>query len=177
LQIKINWVRVREISISLTLTFLFIHLFFLVGMGISSCPQEVQYFLEVIHRNNQTSLLVFEVYPEEYFYLEYTNSRDLNPVIDVFQVAEEGYFYLLEERYPWYGVGQEYHQSKEIYFKDGMVVVKPNKKMKRLPLRVAYTVEQILKVKKQEYLLSNLAERGEPIDILITVQGGQGKNE
>jgi len=170
--------RVRETEISLTLYFLFIlfiFLFSLINIIAFACHPEVKYLLEVIHGNNQKCLLSVQVFAGERFRLEYINSRDLNPVIDVFQVAEEGYFYLLEERFPWYGVGQEYHQSKEIYFEDGLVVVKLNKKLKKLRLRVAYTVEQILKVKNQEYLLSHLAESGEPLDILITVKGGQGK--
>lgn len=152
-------------------------MFLLINIIAFACPSEAKYLLEVIHGNHQECLLSLPVFAGESFYLEYINSRDLNPVIDVFQVAEDGYFYLLEERFPWYGVGQEYHQSKEIYFEDGLVVVKVNKKLKKLRLRVAYTVEQILKVKNQEYLLSNLAESGEPLSILITIKGEKVKNE
>ncbi len=171
-------VRDREIYIiSLSLTFLFIFLFLLAGIGISACSSEVKYFLEVIHRDNQETLLSIQVYPKDNFYLEYTNSRDLNPIIDLFQIGEEGYFYLLEERYPWYGVGQECHPSKEIYFDGEMVVIKIQQKIKKLPLRIAYTVEQILKVKNQEYLLNNLADSGEPIDIIVTDKGGRKKSE
>lgn len=163
--------------ISLPLTFLFILLFLLAGIEISACSSEVKYFLEVIHRDSQETLLSIQVYPKDNFYLEYTNSRDLNPILDVFQIGEEGYFYLLEERYPWYGVGQECHPSKEIYFDGKMVVIKIQQKIKKLPLRVAYTVEQILKVKNQEYLLNNLADSGEAIDIIVTDKGGRKKSE
>lgn len=168
----------REIyKIFLPLTFLLIFLFLLAGIEMSACPSEVKYFLEVIHRDNQETLLSIRVYPKDNFYLEYTNSRDLNPIIDVFQIGEEGYFYLLEERYPWYGVGQECHPSKEIYFDGKMVVIKIQQKIKKLPLRIAYTVEQRLKVKNQEYLLNNLADSGEPIDIIVTDKGGRKKSE
>jgi hypothetical protein len=135
-------------------------------------PKEVQYYLELIQRDNQRILLSTEVFPEEIFYLKYTNSRDLNPIIDVFQVGENCYFFLLEERFPYYGVGQEYHPSKDIYFEEGMVVVKLNKKMKRLPFRVAYTVPQILKIRGEEYLLNHFAEGGAPLDIQIVRRGG-----
>jgi len=168
----------REIyKIFLPLAFLFIVLFLLTVIEISACPSEVKYFLEVIHRDNQEILLSIQVFPKDYFYLEYTNSRDLNPIIDVFQIGEESYFYLLEERYPWYGVGQECHPSKEIYFDGIMVVIKIQQKIKKLPLRIAYTVEQRLKVKNQEYLLNNLADSGEPIDIIVTDKGGRKKSE
>ncbi|MDD3539531.1 MAG: DUF1850 domain-containing protein [Atribacterota bacterium] len=162
--------KVREIIVSLTFYFLFIFLLLSTVMDIH--PQEAQYYLELIHRDNQNILLSIKVLPKEIFYLEYTNSRDLNPVIDVFQVEENGYFYLLEERFPYYGVGQEYHSSKDIYFEEGMVVVKLNKKINRLPLRVAYTVPQILKIRDEEYLLSHFAEGGEPLDIQIIRRGG-----
>ncbi len=168
------------ISITLTLNFLillFVLLVLLTNLNTFACPSKDRYFLEVIHRNNRESLLSIEVYPEVYFYLEYTNSRDLNPIIDILQVGEEGYFYLLEERYPWYGVGQEYHSSKNISYDGRWVVVKVNQKLKKLPLRVAYTVEQILRVKNQKYLLNRLAEGGEALDILITVKGGQERSE
>ena len=127
-------------------------------MVIDVHSQEIHYYLELIHRDNHKILLSIEVFPEEIFFLEYTNSRDLNTVIDVFQVEENGYFYLLEERFPYYGVGQEYHPSKDIYFEEGMVVVKLNKKMKKLPFRAAYTVPQILKVGDEEYLINHFVE-------------------
>lgn len=158
--------------ISLLLTFEFIFVFLFAGIKISVCSSDVKYFLEVIHGNNQETLLSLEVYPEDFFYLEYINSRDLNPIIDVFQVGAGDYFYLMEERYPWYGVGQECHPSREIYFEDGMVVVKINQEMKKLSLRVAYTVEQIIKINNNEYQLNRLAASGVPLDILITVKGG-----
>lgn len=163
--------------ISLPLAFLFIFLFLLAGTEINGYSSEIKYFLEVIHRGNQETLLSIRVYPKDNFYLEYTNSRDLNPVIDLFQIGEEGYFYLLEERYPWYGVGQESHPSKEIYFEHEMVVVKINQKIDKLPLRIAYTVKQVLKFKNQEYLLNSLADSGEPIDIIVTDKGGRKKSE
>ena len=163
--------------ISLTLLFLLLLCFLWVSIIIHASPQGVHYFLKIIKRDNQVSLLSIEVCYDEIFYLVFTNSRDLNPIIDVFQVGEKGYFYLLEERYPWYGVGQEYHQSKDIFFEDGMVVVRLNKEMKILPLRVAYTVEQILKVNNKQYWLNSLAKSGEAIDLLVEVKGGQGNSE
>lgn len=120
-------------------------------------------------------MLTIEVCYGEIFFYKYTNSRDLNPIIDVFQVRDDGYFYLLEERFPWYGVGQEYHKLKDIYYEDGMVVVKLNKEFKVLTLRIAYTVEQRLKIKDMEYIINDLAKSGEAIDILIEVKGGQKK--
>ena len=85
--------RVREIDFSLTLFLLFIFLFFIAVIQISACSLEAEYYLEVIHRYSQEILLSVQVYPEENFYLEYTNSRDLNPIIDVFRVGKAGYFY------------------------------------------------------------------------------------
>ena len=165
--------RSREIYIiSLLLTFEFIFVFLLVGTRISARSSDVKYFFELIHGENQEILLSVQVYPEENFYLEYTNSRDLNPIIDVFRVGKAGYFYLIEERYPWYGVGQECHPSREIYFEDGMVVVKIHQEMKKLSLRVAYTVNQVIRINKNTYQLNQFAESGDPLDILITVKGG-----
>jgi hypothetical protein len=163
--------------ISLTLLFLFLLCFLWASIIISGSLQSVHYFLKVIKRDSQVTLLSIEVCYDDIFYLEYINSRDLNPIIDVFRVGGKGYFYLLEERYPWYGVGQEYHQSKDIFFEDGMVVVRLNKEMNILPLRVAYTVEQILKVNNKQYLLNSLAKSGEAIDLLVEVKGGQGNSE
>lgn len=176
--VKIDWERVREILISLTLNFLlslFIFLILVTPINTLACNREVRYFLEVIHRNQQESLLSVEVYPEEYFYLEFTNSRDLNPVIDVFRVEKDGDFCLVEERFPWYGVGQEYHPSRNMSYDEGWVVVKVNQLLPKLSLRIAYTVEQVLKVRNQEYLLNDLAESGTPIEIVIRMKGGQKK--
>lgn len=174
---KENIERVREIKNSLTLIFLLTVFFLLMGMEIRGVNLELKYFLEIIHRDSQERLFSVQVYPEEKFYLEYTNSRDLNPIIDVFQVGSEGSLHLIEERYPWYGVGQECHPSKEIFFKDGMVVVKMNQKMRELPIRVAYTVKQILRIRDQEYPLHLFADSGKPLTILITIQGGHEKSE
>ncbi len=169
--------RVREKIISLTLYFLFFLFLILTGIFTFACTHETKYFVEVFHRDYQKTVLSIEVFPEEFFYIEYTNSRDLNPIIDVFQVGSEGCLYLIEERYPWFGVGQECHPSKEIFFKDGMVVVKINQKIRELPLRVAYTVIQILRVRDQEYPLHHFAESGEPLTVLITIKGGHNNSE
>jgi len=107
------------------------------------------------------------------FYLEYINSKDLNPVYDTFEIREDGIFCLLTEEYPWYGVGQECHTSKDIKYSDKLVVVNVNREMKILPLRVAFTVEQKIKYKEREFILSSLANRGDPIDIIIATEGGR----
>jgi len=44
--------------------------------------------------------------------------------------------------------------------------------MKILPLRVAFTVEQKIKYKEREFILSSLTDRGDPIDIIIVIEGG-----
>lgn len=165
--------KVRERIISLTLIFLLTFLFLGDSWKLTANLEEEHYYLKIVHNKTQETLLQIAVSNKEIFYLQYTNSRDLNPVIDVFQVGKNGYFFLLEERYPWYGVGQEYHQEKDIIFKEDMVVVRLNKEMKILPLRVAYTVKQILKIKDKEYLLNSLAKAGEAVDLLIEKRGGQ----
>ncbi len=165
--------KVRERKISLTFLFFIFLLLLLTGFELIAGLWDENYFLKIINSKTQETLLKIAVSNKEIFYLEYTNSRDLNPVIDIFQVGEDGNFFLLEERYPWYGAGQECHQAKDIYFEDNMVVVRINKEMKILPLRVAYTVEQILTVKNEKYLLSSLAKRGEAINLIIKVKGGQ----
>jgi hypothetical protein len=166
--------RVREVNASLTLNFLISLLFIISFCSFNSdtfaCYAENSYYLEIIHGNSQEKLLSVKVCPQDHFYLEYTNSRDLNQVIDVFIVGTDGEFYLVEERYPWYGVGQEYHTSKNISYEGQWVVVEVNQKYEKFPLRVAYTVEQFLKVNSKEYLLSCFAKRGEHIDIRISVK-------
>lgn len=174
---KISLTRVRRaIKFLLTLNSLIVLIIICnsqFNQNIYGCTnKDVKYCLEVIHRSNQEILLSVEINPGDLFSLEYKNSRDFNPVIDIFKVSERGLFLLIEERFPWYGVGQEYHASKNIYYVNNWVVVKVDRKLKKLPLRVAYTVQQLLKAKGQEYLLNNLVEGGEPIDILISVKGG-----
>ncbi|HCL90147.1 MAG TPA: hypothetical protein DHW70_02300 [Candidatus Atribacteria bacterium] len=131
-----------------------------------------QYYLEIINRNNDAILIKIEVTVGDKFYLEYINSKDLNSVYDTFEIREDGIFCLLTEEYPWYGVGQECHASKDIKFTDKLVIVNVNREMKALPLRVAFTVEQKIKYKEREFILSSLANRGDPIDIIIATKGG-----
>ena len=104
--------------------------------------------------------------------MEYINSKDLNLVYDTFKIREDGIFCLLTERYPWYGVGQECHTSKDIKYLDKLVVVNVNREMKVLPLRVAFTVEQKIRYKEREFILSSLTDRGDPIDIIIATEEG-----
>jgi len=132
---------------------------------------QIQYYLEIINRKNDSIVVKMEVSVGDKFYLEYINSRDLNPIIDTFEVIEGGKFYLLTEEYPWYGVGQEYHTSKDIKFADKLVIVNVNREMEKLSLRVAFTVEQKIKYKEREFILSSLTDRGDPIDIIIATEG------
>ncbi|RLC36118.1 MAG: hypothetical protein DRH33_07500 [Candidatus Nealsonbacteria bacterium] len=134
---------------------------------------QIQYYLEIINRKNDSTLVKIEVAIGDKFYLEYINSKDLNPVYDTFEIRKDGIFCLLTEEYPWYGVGQECHTSKDIKYSDKLVVVNVNREMKILPLRVAFTVEQKIKYKEREFILSSLANRGDPIDIIIATEGGR----
>jgi len=133
---------------------------------------QTQYYLEIINRKNDSVLVKIEVAVGDKFHLEYINSKDLNPVIDTFEIRKDGIFCLLTEEYPWYGVGQEFHASKDIKFTDKLVIVNVNREMKILPLRVAFTVEQKIKYKEKKFILSYLTGRGDPIDIIIAIEGG-----
>jgi len=133
--------------------------------------KQAQYYLEIINRKNDTVLVKIEVAVGDKFYLEYINSKDLNPVYDTFEIREDGIFCLLIEEYPWYGVGQECHPSKDIRYSDKLVIVNVNREMKILPLRVAFTVEQKIRYKEREFILSSLTDRGDPIDIIIATEG------
>jgi hypothetical protein len=44
--------------------------------------------------------------------------------------------------------------------------------MEKLSLRVAFTVEQKIRYKEREFILSSLTDRGDPVDIIITTEGG-----
>ncbi len=133
---------------------------------------QTQYYLEIINRKNDSILVKIEVVVGDKFYLEYINSKDLNPVFDTFEIREDGIFCLLTEEYPWYGAGQECHASKDIKYSDKLVIVNVNREMKILPLRVAFTVEQTIRYKDREFILSSLTDRGDPIDIVIATEGG-----
>jgi len=140
---------------------------------INNKNNQIQYYLEIINRKNDSILVKIEVTVGDKFYLEYINSKDLNPVYDTFEIREDGIFCLLTEEYPWYGVGQECHTSKDIKFTDKLVIVNVNREMKVLPLRVAFTVEQKIRYKEREFILSSLVNRGDPIDIIIATEGGR----
>ena len=133
---------------------------------------QIQNYLEIVNRENDSVLVKIEVAVGDKFYLEYINSKDLNPVYDTFEIREDGIFCLLTEEYPWYGVGQEFHASKDIKFTDKLVIVNVNREMKILPLRVAFTVEQKIKYKEREFILSSLTDKGDPVDIIIVTEGG-----
>ena len=133
---------------------------------------QIQNYLEIVNRENDSVLVKIEVAVGDKFYLEYINSKDLNPVYDTFEIREDGIFCLLTEEYPWYGVGQEFHAYKDIKFTDKLVIVNVNREMKILPLRVAFTVEQKIKYKEREFILSSLTDKGDPVDIIIVTEGG-----
>lgn len=167
--------KAREIFISLAFWYLIINLFFSNGTVTIACQNEKQYFLEIVHSDSLYKLLSVKVEAEEFFYLEYKNSRDLNPIIDKFKIGEDGNIYLIEERYPWFGVGQECNPSRDIIFDDGMVVVRLNKKLEKLQLRVAYSVEQFLRLKNKIYSLSSIAKSGESIELHINIKASKIK--
>lgn len=155
--------------VSLIIFFIFLNLYFIKNQESNA---ETKYYLEIINRRNNDILVKIEVSAGDKFYLEYINSRDLNPIIDTFEVTEGGKFSLFTEEYPWYGVGQEYHIHKDIKFTDKLVIVKVNREMVKLSLRVAFTVEQKIKFKEREFILSSLTNRGDLIDIIIVAEGG-----
>jgi hypothetical protein len=154
--------------VSLIIFFIIIILYFINNKE----NNQTQYYLEIINRKNDSILVKIEVAVGDKFYLEYINSKDLNPVYDTFEIREGGIFCLLTEEYPWYGVGQECHASKDIKYSDKLVIVNVNREMKILPLRVAFTVEQKIKYKEREFILSSLTDKGDPVDIIIAVEGG-----
>lgn len=161
---------IREtILVSLIIFFVLFVLYFIKDEVVNA---ETKYYLEIINRKDNDILVKIEVSIGDKFYLEYINSRDLNPIIDTFEVKESGKFSLLTEEYPWYGVGQEYHTSKDIKFNDKMVRVNVNREMEKLSLRVAFTVEQKIKYKDKEFILSSLTNMGDLVDIIITTEGG-----
>lgn len=153
--------------VSLIIFFIITILYF-----INNKNNQIQYYLEIINRKNDSILVKIEVAVGDKFYLEYINSKDLNLVYDTFEIREDGIFCLLTEEYPWYGVGQECHTSKDIKYLDKLVVVNVNKEMKVLPLRVAFTVEQKIRYKEREFFLSSLTDRGNLVDIIITTEEG-----
>ena len=155
------------VTVSLIIFFIITILYF-----INKEDKQTQYYLEITNRKNDSILVKIEVAVGDKFYLEYTNSKDLNPVFDTFEIREGGVFCLLTEEYPWYGVGQECHSSKDIEYSDKLVRVNVNREMKILPLRVAFTVEQKIRYKEREFILSSLTNRGDPVDIIIVVEGG-----
>ena len=148
-------------------------IFFIIILSLINNKEnnQIQYYLEIINRKNDSIAVKMEVSVGDKFYLEYINSRDLNPIIDIFEVIEGGKFCLLTEEYPWYGVGQEYHASKDIKFTDKLVIVNVNREMEKLSLRVAFTVEQKIKYKEKEFILSSLTNKGDPVDIIIDTKG------
>lgn len=160
---------IREtLKVSLIIFFVFLNLYFIKSEAINT---ETKYYLEVVNKKSAIVLIKIEVLFGDKFYLEYVNSRDLNPIIDTFEIREDGIFCLLTEEYPWYGVGQECHASKDIKFTDKLVIVNVNKEMKKLSLRVAFTVEQKIKYKEKEFILSSLTNKGDPVDIIIDTEG------
>ncbi len=161
---------IREtILVSLIIFFILLVIYFIKGEVVNA---ETKYYLEIINRKDNDILVKIEVSIGDKFYLEYINSRDLNPVIDTFEVEENGNFSLLTEEYPWYGVGQEYHASKDIKFDDKMVRVNVNREIEKLSLRVAFTVKQKIKYKDREFILSCLTNMGDLVDIIIVTEGG-----
>ncbi len=157
------------IVVSLIIFFIFLNLSFMENEEVNA---RTKYYLEIIDRKNNNILLKIEVFVGDKFYLEYINSRDLNPIIDTFEIRENRIFCLLTEEYPWYGVGQECHISKDIKFSDKLVIVNVNREMEKLSLRVAFTVEQKIRCKEREFILSSLTGRGDPVDIIIATEGG-----
>jgi len=156
------------ITVSLIIFFIIIILYF----SNNKENNQTQYYLEIINRKTDSILVKIEVAIGDKFYLEYINSKDLNPVYDTFEIREEGIFCLLTEEYPWYGVGQECHASKDIKYSDKLVIVNVNREMEKLSLRVAFTVEQKIKYKEREFILSSLTNKGDPVDIIIDTEGG-----
>ena len=101
------------------MVFLIIFFVFLISYFINNQENRgIKYYLEIINRKNDSIVVKMEVSVRDKFYLEYVNSRDLNPIIDTFEIRENGIFCLLTEEYPWYGAGQECHTSKDIKFSD-----------------------------------------------------------
>jgi len=156
------------IMVSLIIFFIIIILYFINNKE----NNRTQYYLEIVNRKNASILVKIKVVVGGKFYLEYINSKDLNSVFDTFEIREDGIFCLLTEEYPWYGVGQEFHASKDIKYSDKLVIVNVNREMKVLPLRVAFTVEQKIRYKEREFILSSLTDKGNPVDIIIATEGG-----
>jgi len=155
--------------VSLIIFFIILNIYFIKSTDSNA---EVKYYLEIISKKSNKILIKTGVSIGDKFYLEYTNSRDLNIIIDTFEVKEGENFCLLTEKYQWFGAGQESHVSKDIKFTDKWVIVTLNREMQKLSLRVAFTVEQKIRHKEKEFILSSLTDRGDSIDLIITSERG-----
>ncbi|GAJ17718.1 unnamed protein product, partial [marine sediment metagenome] len=72
------------VMVSLIIFFIIITLYFINNKE----NNQTQYYLEIVNRENDSILVKIEVAVGDKFYLEYINSKDLNPVFDTFEIKE-----------------------------------------------------------------------------------------
>ncbi|MBO8141291.1 MAG: DUF1850 domain-containing protein [Firmicutes bacterium] len=108
------------------------------------------------------------VNPGQWVRLRYVHSADRTPVESWFRVSGDPLGLVLEEeRYAWYGAGLEFYGPDSMEWETGWVVVRPDRHLSRLPLRVAGTVEQELCAGKARVRLNDLASFGQSLIVEV----------
>lgn len=108
--------------------------------------------------NRETHLHSMPVMWGDEVILRYIHSADGTPVEQYFLIGEDGALDLVEERYKWYGAGLEFGSDYTVTYADGWVRVSGyDRSFRELPIRVAATVPQELRVNEQAIFLSDLA--------------------
>lgn len=120
-----------------------------------------RFYLDISDFAAEESYYRIQVEPGEEVLLDYVHSADKTPVTLVFNIEESGKLRLVEERYSWYGAGLESGSGYRFAFEGDEVSVSGyDRAYEALPVRVARTVPQVLKVRDEEVRLSDLAPGG-----------------
>lgn len=161
----LKWVSRSIIIIIVLGAFLILH------ARVERHPISSLYFnIYLFNDNNEKLLYTRTVQDDEKVILSYIHSSDLTPVKQVFRVNENESLELLEERYRWYGAGLEYGSAYDVIHEDGWVVITGyDRSFEVLPIRVAATVNQTIKIGPDLIVLSELASPGSSLFIKVEV--------
>ncbi len=161
----LKWVSRSVIIIIVLGAFLILH------ARVERHPNSSLYLNIYLFNHNSEKLLYTQtVQDEQEVILSYIHSSDLTPVKQVFRVNKNESLDLLEERYRWYGAGLEYGSGYEVNYEDGWIVITGyDRSFAVLPIRVAATVNQTLKIGPDLIVLSELASPGSSLFLKVEV--------
>lgn len=137
----------------------------------SASEQSTSLFVIALRNESEDVLVSTPVGIGDTVVYSYIHSADKTPVEQVFLIGEDLSLHLVAERYAWYGSGLEDGSGPGLTLSldgDMVEITGYDRSFPQLLIRTARTVPQEFVVNGHRFLLSDLAQGGDPLVVYVS---------